>query len=82
MVNEYDLLSFFQQDEDIATKLNLRRSPLLFVDYWLMKSPTDFPLKNPPGTSTAYYYIEGKCTGYKIFFEKKNKIIFQMWWSF
>ena len=60
IVNEQDLLSFFQQEEDIATKLKLRRSPLLFVDYWMMPSHTDgIPLKNPPGTSTVYYYIEG-----------------------
>ena len=34
IVNGQDLVVY--QEEDLATKLSLRRSPLLFVDYWMM----------------------------------------------
>ena len=48
--------------EDLSTKLGLRRSPQLFVDFWKeswgqQRSPY---LVNPAGTSAAYYYIEGE----------------------
>ena len=52
------------QAEDLGTKLGLRRSPQLFLDFWdesnwgqLRSSPY---LVNPPGTSAAFYYIEGE----------------------
>ena len=35
IVNGEDLV-VYQEPEDLATKLSLRRSPLLFVDYWMM----------------------------------------------
>jgi len=63
IVNGQDLVPPFagkkpEQEEDLATKLSLRRSPLLFVDYWGQSK--SIPLINPPGTSAAYYYIEGE----------------------
>ena len=49
--------------EDLATKLSLRRSPQLLVDYWASKGDDEKSAKhfwvNPAGSSTTYYYIEG-----------------------
>ena len=44
--------------EDLATKLSLRRSPQLLLDYWEKGEKQVFRV-NPAGTSTTYYYIEG-----------------------
>ena len=49
--------------EDLATKLSLRRSPQLLVDYWASEGDDEKSGKhfwvNPAGASTTYYYIEG-----------------------
>ena len=46
--------------EDLRTKLSLRRSPPLFVDYWKKGGEAEGRfLVNPAGTSATYYYIEG-----------------------
>ena len=49
--------------EDLATKLSLRRSPQLLVDYWANEGDDEKSAKhfwvNPAGASTTYYYIEG-----------------------
>ena len=48
--------------EDLRTKLSLRRSPQLFVDYWKKGGESERSerfLVNPAGTSATYYYIEG-----------------------
>ena len=58
MLNDADLTPL-GTEEDLATKLGLRRSPQLFVDYWQQKGQSSSPLANPSSTSTAYYYIEG-----------------------
>lgn len=44
-------------EEDLATKLGLRRSPQLFLDFY-QKGQRSL-LANPPATSAAYFYIEG-----------------------
>lgn len=50
-----------ETEEDLATKLGLRRSPQLLVDFWPTpgQASSTTPLVNPTSTSAAYYYIEG-----------------------
>ena len=61
IVNGQDLVVY--QEEDLATKLSLRRSPQLLVDYWASEGDDEKSGKhfwvNPAGASTTYYYIEG-----------------------
>jgi len=52
-----DNLAPFGHEEDLATKLGLRRSSQLFVDFWKKGQKTT--LVNPQGTTVTYYYVEG-----------------------
>jgi len=58
IVNAEDLAPF-GHEADLATKLGLRRSSQLFLDYWPKGNASSF-LLNPPGTSTTFFYIHGK----------------------
>ena len=56
LINADDLAPF-GHEEDLATKLGLRRSSQLFVDFWKKGQKTT--LVNPQGTTVTYYYVEG-----------------------
>ena len=56
LINSDDLAPF-GHEEDLATKLGLRRSSQLFVDFWKKGQKTT--LVNPQGTTVTYYYVEG-----------------------